>query len=272
MDSNLLKIFVAVANNKSISLGAKELEFTQSNVTLRIKQLEKNLGYSLFHRIPKGVKLTNEGEKLYPHAIDIVKKIEDTALYMQNRNHNEVLKVGSTQSNATVRLLPFITKINNDFKDIKVDLSINTTPNVLEELLSYQTDIAFISGDPKHKDIQVLKSYEEDMYIIEPKKKKTVNNILAYKSCCAYFTFHAEHLKQTDNNDYKVTLLENYEVILGCVKEGMGLSLLPKVIIDKYNYANDLKLTAIPSNLNTHMVCRKDNIPFISEYLKKLNI
>ena len=63
MDSNLLKVFVAVANNKSISLGAKELDFTQSNVTLRIKQLEKNIGYSLFHRIPKGVKLTHEGEK-----------------------------------------------------------------------------------------------------------------------------------------------------------------------------------------------------------------
>ncbi len=41
MDSNLLKIFVAVANNRSISLGANELGFAQSNVTSRIKQLEK---------------------------------------------------------------------------------------------------------------------------------------------------------------------------------------------------------------------------------------
>jgi LysR family transcriptional regulator, cell division regulator len=80
MDSNLLKIFVAVANNQSISLGAQELGFAQSNVTSRIKQLEKNIGYTLFHRIPKGVKLTKEGEKLYPHAIDIVKKIQNTIL------------------------------------------------------------------------------------------------------------------------------------------------------------------------------------------------
>ncbi len=41
MDSNLLKVFISVANTKSISAGAKELGFTQSNVTLRIKQLEK---------------------------------------------------------------------------------------------------------------------------------------------------------------------------------------------------------------------------------------
>ena len=62
MDSNLLKVFVAVANNKSVSLGAKELGFAQSNVTSRIKQLEKNLGFSLFHRVPKGVILNKEGE------------------------------------------------------------------------------------------------------------------------------------------------------------------------------------------------------------------
>ena len=41
MDSSLLKVFVSVANRKSISLGAEDLGFTQSNVSLRIKQLEK---------------------------------------------------------------------------------------------------------------------------------------------------------------------------------------------------------------------------------------
>jgi len=54
MDSNLLKVFLAVVHTKSISLGAKELNFTQSNVTLRIKQLEKSLGYDLFYRTNRG--------------------------------------------------------------------------------------------------------------------------------------------------------------------------------------------------------------------------
>jgi len=272
MDSNLLKVFVAVANNQSISLGAKELEFTQSNVTLRIKQLEKTIGYSLFHRIPKGVKLTHEGEKLYPYAIDIVKKVEDAVLHMKNMNHKEVLKVGSTQSNAAVRLLPFITKVSEEFQDMKVELTINTTPNVLEDLLQYKTDIAFVSGDPKHKDTEVLKSYDEDMYIVESKNIKAPNVVLAYRVCCAYFTFHANYLKEQNNSDFKVTVLENYEVILGCVKEGMGVSFLPESIIKKYNYQDDLKLTKIDCDLYTHLICRKDNIPLIEEYLKKLEI
>lgn len=113
MESTLLKVFVAVANKKSISLGAQTLNFTQSNVTNRIKQLEKNLGYALFHRVPSGVILTKEGEKLYPMAVEIVKKVEEAQLKMQNINFQEILRIGSGQANVALRLLPFINKLLN---------------------------------------------------------------------------------------------------------------------------------------------------------------
>ena len=107
MDSNLLKIFVVVADKKSISLAAQDLGFAQSNVTSRIKQLEKNIGHMLFHRIPKGVKLTVEGEKLYPHAKEIIKKIENTILEMKSLDEQPLLRIGSTESNAATRISPF---------------------------------------------------------------------------------------------------------------------------------------------------------------------
>lgn len=91
METSLLKVFVAVANKKSISLAAVDLNFTQSNATNRIKQLEKSLGYLLFHRVPSGVILTKEGEKLYPMAVEIIKKVEIAQYKMQNITHQETL-------------------------------------------------------------------------------------------------------------------------------------------------------------------------------------
>ena len=49
MDSSLLKVFVEVARENSITKAANKLNFAQSNVTSRIKQLEKSLGFALFH-------------------------------------------------------------------------------------------------------------------------------------------------------------------------------------------------------------------------------
>jgi DNA-binding transcriptional LysR family regulator len=172
LDSNLLKLFIAVANTKSISQAAKYLGFTQSNVTLRVKQLEKNIGYSLFHRTNRGVVLTKEGEKLFPYAVDIVKKVEEATIHMRNIDYQEVLKIGSTQTFTTSNLIPFIEQLNKDFKDMKLEFMVDSTLNLLEKLLDYKIDIAFINGNPNNKDLEILNIFYEDMALVEAKEKK----------------------------------------------------------------------------------------------------
>lgn len=275
MDSNLLKVFIEVANQKSVSLAAKELGFAQSNVTSRIKQLEKVLGFALFYRIAKGVQLTKEGEKLYPYALEVINKVEQLVLNMKNINYQELLRIGSTQSNAIVRLLPFIKKMNKDFENMKLEVYTNTTPYVVNELLNYKIDIAFVSGNPNHKDIEVIKVFDEDVYFVDKKDGNSSNTILAYKDSCAYYTFFKNYLKNNGNNDFKTTVFENYETILGCVEVGMGRSIIPQSIISKFGYEDKLKLELLDKNLfdlSTYLVCRKDNKPMISEQLKEINL
>lgn len=270
MDSNLLKIFLSVSNNKSISLAALELGFAQSNITTKIKQLETSIGYTLFHRIPKGVKLTADGEKLYPYAVDIVKKLEEATSRIRNRNCQEILRIGSTQTNAPIRLLPFAKKLKNDYNKMKIEIFTDTTPYVVSALLDYRIDIAFVSGNPHHKDIIILQKFEEDIYLIESQEENSENCILGYKDSCAYFTYLYSRFRNQSNQTFKTTTFENFETILGCVEMGIGKSLVPISIIKKFGYENTLKMTKVDCGLSTHLVCRKDNIPIIGEYLKEL--
>ncbi len=272
MDTNLLKVFVTVAKVNSISSAAKQLGFTQSNVTLRIKQLEKNLGYSLFHRTNRGVVLSNEGEKLYPYAIEIIKKVEEVQIHMRNIDYQEMLKIGSTQSNATIRLIPIMEKLNKDFNDMKIELEINSTLNLVKELLDYKIDIAFINGKPKHKDLEILNTFEDEIYYIEPKDKKPQNSVLVYRDTCAYCLYLQEYVKENKSEEFKTIALQNYELMLGSVKAGYGVTLLSKSIVEKYGYLNKVKLTKINTPLDTHLVCRKDYMPIISDYLRKIRL
>ena len=146
MDLNLLKVFISVANKKSISLASNELKCAQSNVTSRIKQLEKTLDLTLFHRVPKGVILTSSGERFYPKAIEIVKKMEDAIKSMTNGDEVTHLRVGSTECNAAVRISPFLMKIHEDFPNMHLELFTGTTKSITEMILDYKIDIAFISG------------------------------------------------------------------------------------------------------------------------------
>jgi DNA-binding transcriptional LysR family regulator len=273
MDSNLLKVFVAVSEHKSISLGALALGFTQSNVTLRIKQLEKTLGYTLFHRVPKGVILTKEGEKLYPLAKEIVQKVQNALFQMQNLQEQTLLRIGTSQANATIRLLPFIEKLQCDFPKTSLEVYTGGTPSVLEKLLAYDVDIAFITGDPKLLEVEVLNQFEDDLYLIEPKGKRCPNMLIGYREKSTHFDFLKAHEERLGNRAYQTMIVENYEVMLGCVKAGMGKAFLSKKIIGKFGYESALKLTKLEQNecdLQTRLVCRKDNVPFIVDYLKAL--
>lgn len=273
MDSNLLKVFVAVAQEQSITLAAKKLGFAQSNVTSRIKQLEKSVGYSLFHRVPKGVVLTYEGEKLYKHAVEIVKKVENAVLDMQNMQYQKKLVVGSTDCNAAVRISSFLMKLHKDYPKIQLELLTGTTRDVIQMILNYKVDIAFISGEPNHEELMVLQKLEEEIAILEPQDEACPNVILSFKEGCAYDEFLKNYYIQKGEDIKKSLAFGSLETILACVKSGMGKTLLPTNLVDKLGFSKDLKITKLDKKtayIPTCLICRKDNVPKIAEYLKNL--
>jgi len=235
--------------------------------------LEKSVAYTLFHRIPKGVILTNEGEKLYKHAVEIVRKVEDAILIMQNIEDQKKLIIGSTDCNAAVRISPFITKLHKDYPHIQLELLTGTTRDVTKMILDYKVDIAFISGEPKSKELIVLQKYEEEIAILEQKDEKSQNIVLSFKEGCAYDEFLKNYYEQKGVLVEKSLAFGSLETILACVKAGMGKTLLPTNLVDKLGYSKELKITKLDKKtayIPTCLICRKDYIPKISEYLKNL--
>ncbi|WP_428023444.1 LysR family transcriptional regulator [Arcobacter sp.] len=275
MDSNLLKVFVNVANKKSISKAANSLKYAQSNVTSRIKQLEKNLGCKLFHRVPSGVILTHEGERLYPHAVEIISKIELAILDMKDMLKQEQLVVASTESNAVTRIVNFLLNLHNDFPNTQLELITNTTTEIKKMIMDYKVDIAFISGVPKEEELMVLNRIDEELVLVEPFDEMAPNVFLSFKKGCAYSGFAQDYIFEMTQIEHKKLEFGSYETILGCVKAGMGKSILPMSIVEKLRFENEVKISKLNKNaldMPTCLVCRKDNIPKIVEYLKSVKL
>src|SRR4051812_46355804 len=71
MDATDLAIFGVVARTGGITRAAQELHMVQSNVTRRVRLLERDLGVPLLHRRSRGVALTAAGQALFPYAARI---------------------------------------------------------------------------------------------------------------------------------------------------------------------------------------------------------
>ena len=76
MDLKQLQYFVACAQSGSFSDAAKILYSTQSSVSKVIKTLENTLGIQLFDRLPRGIRLTVQGQKVYHYVCKITNEID----------------------------------------------------------------------------------------------------------------------------------------------------------------------------------------------------
>ena len=116
MNIKQLEAFVRIVKNKSFSQTAKELYLTQPTVSSYISSLEEDLGVQLFTRTTKEVRTTEEGEKIYLYAKDIVNlshKILGTFKEEEKEDINEI--VISSSSIPGQYLLPGLVTPNTEF-------------------------------------------------------------------------------------------------------------------------------------------------------------
>ena len=78
LDTDLLRTFLTVARHGNVTRGAQALHRTQSAVSIQIKRLEESLAARLFRREPRGVSLTEAGERLRAAAERIVGDLDET--------------------------------------------------------------------------------------------------------------------------------------------------------------------------------------------------
>ena len=79
VNSDLLRSFVTIAESGNLTVAAGRLNRTQSAISVQLRNLEADLGVTLFARTPKGMALTDEGERLLPRAKSILSALRDAS-------------------------------------------------------------------------------------------------------------------------------------------------------------------------------------------------
>lgn len=84
MDMKEVRYFVACVETESFSKAAEILFTTQSSVSKVIKSMEEEIGGRLFERLPKGIRMTQRAEYIYPYALEILENVQKMQIKEKN--------------------------------------------------------------------------------------------------------------------------------------------------------------------------------------------
>lgn len=148
MEIRNIETFVMAVENKSFSKAAEILGYTQSTVTVHIKQLEEEFGVLLFERIGKRIHLTEEGAKFYDQAVRIIKEVKSAEKLMtKNAEPNGLLRLGTVASLSSRRIPQQLLHLHERYPLIKIVLDSEDPLTLLDKLRHNELDILYMTSD-----------------------------------------------------------------------------------------------------------------------------
>ena len=144
----LYRVFYTVAKCGSLTRAAEELYISQPAVSQSIKQLENQLGISLFNRTHRGMELSAQGGKVIfeevERALGLLHDAENRLAQMKT-SATGTIRIGASDTIFEYFLADKIVEFHERFPAVKIELMADFTPDTIEKLKANRCDVAFVN-------------------------------------------------------------------------------------------------------------------------------
>lgn len=237
------KIFLAVAECKSISKAAKSLYISQPAVSITIKKLEENLNTTLFIRKAKGVELTENGRKLYDSAKRALNILIDTEDRLKGHQNTGYLRIAASNVLCKHFLMPYLTEFTNSYPNTDVSITCTSSASACSMLEQCDIDLALVAkpenlGTAEYHPLGVI----EYIFVCTPAYRKKLN-------CTNDEIFEHGNIMLLDKDNVSRRHLNNYyarnkirplhilevnemDLLIEFAKMGLGISCVVKQFVE----------------------------------------
>jgi DNA-binding transcriptional LysR family regulator len=164
-----LHIFQMVATHQSFSRAAEAMEITQPAVSIQVQELEKFLGITLFHRRPRGLRITEAGDAVLAYSQQIFalsSQLVDTVQEMEDLQTGHLVLGASTTPGEYV--LPLVVgRFRQVYPGIHVELVIGNTRTIIQRILDRDMDLGMV-GDhvEEHSNELEMVDFQDDEIVM----------------------------------------------------------------------------------------------------------
>ncbi|MEG0327200.1 MAG: LysR family transcriptional regulator [Erysipelothrix sp.] len=242
MNIDRLKMFMYVCMYGTVSKAAEKLFISQPAVSQGIKELERELGVSLFERKGRNIVLTSSGIALYPYAQSILKE-NDAIIDIFKKKQISSLKIGCTVTIASF-VLPNLVHEFEKSRGVKVEVIVDNVRNINKLLSENELDIAIIEGKFANDSVLYEKLMNLDLVFVASPVYSSFNcetiSLLVREEGSSYRNHMNQFIMSTSSSVEIKWVANNNDTLLHAVLNHQGMALLPKIVVQELIESNDL--------------------------------
>lgn len=259
MDKNLQKFeaFVTIVETGSFTAAAQKLKYSQSGISRMIGDLEREWHVCLLERNKNGIILTSEGLALLPYAKSLCGAYRQLQLEVDELTglFTGILRLGTISSIASHWLPQVIQYFRDRYPGIKYELLLGDYQELEAWLQEGRIDLAFMRK-LANRDWDWYPLAQDELLVVLPENHPlAVRNAISLETLCQEPFLLLEKEQQSmircileqEKLPLQVTFTTwNDYAIMAMVECGLGISILPKLILQRVNYKIVAKSLATP--------------------------
>lgn len=269
MDMNIQKYmaFAKTVEYGSFTKAAEVLNYSQSGISRMINDLEKEWNISLLERGRAGVRLTSDGLKLLPFIRSLCDQYQKLEAQVDELSglQSGLIRIGTFSSVATHWLPNIIKEFQKDYPNIEYELLLGDYKEIENWTLEGRVDCGFLRL-PTNPELETI-FLEQDRLLVVLAEDHPLADCEQFpvKSLCDYPFILLEKGTKADiaeifeqcniSPQIHFTTWDDY-AIMSMVERGLGISVLPELILQRIPYRIVTKELEIPAYRKIGLVLR----------------
>ncbi len=268
-DYNLYKIFLYLYEEKSISKTASKLYVSQPAISYSLKELENQLGYTLFYRNSKGIEPTLEATELYSYISTAFNILHDAEEHIKNLNSLNIgcIRIGTPSHIGIFYLSHFIADFRKLYPGIRFEIICKSTSDMVDMLETRKLDL-IVDTLPINSKKNVTKvtlaklqnCFAYNKNIMKNVHIQSVEDLLNYPlilpSATSSIRLKLDEYMESQNTKL-VPILESWttEIMLEMVRRGVGIGYFIKNVIETQADQDNFEVITFDNDMPSVDVC-----------------
>lgn len=248
MDIRQMRYFIAIAEERNITAAAHKLHMSQPPLSLQLKQMEEELGVMLVERHGKKLELTDKGELLYRHALNIVHAFEEVKNELQETDEGRKGNLSIGINTLSVPEFPeWLEAFHASYPLVYLRIVQNDSAYLAELVKNRTIELGLVRLPLANQDLNYLHLYNESfIFICRQNEKEKISMeeishvplILPSTEGLGSYSIIHDAFTKAQLPLQVISECSDMNVLMQLVSSGIGSTIVPESVFQSYGHPN----------------------------------